>query len=66
MLSVLCRDMVVFVVTKFLPIAWICCRNILFLSRNRVVLPCIAEIELCVTTDSFHVAIESSLLLVAD
>ena len=49
----------------FLPIAWICCRNRLFLCCNSVVLPYIAETELCVATDSFHVATESSLLLIA-
>ena len=46
-----------FVATKFLPVAWICC-------CDSVVLPCIDETELCVTTYSFHVVIESSLLLV--
>ena len=56
----------VFVETEFLLVAWICCHDTLFLCRDRVVLPCIAKIELSVTTNSFHVATESSLLLVAD
>ena len=58
----LCRNKLFSVATEFLPIAWICCHDRLFLCRDRVVLPCIAETELYVTTDSFHVATESSLL----
>ena len=61
----LCRGMLFFFATEFLPVAWICCHDKLFLCRDRVVLPCIAETELYVPTNSFHVAIESSLLLVA-
>ena len=60
----LCHDMLFFVTTEFLPITWICSRNILFICREKVVLPCIVETELCVVTDTFHVATESSLLLV--
>ena len=46
----LCRDRLFFVETEFLPIVWICCHDRLFLCRNRVVLPCIAETELFVAT----------------
>ena len=54
----------IYVATVFLPLAWICCRDRLFLCHDSVVLPCIAKTELCVVTYSFHVATESSLLLV--
>ena len=53
----LCCDKLFFVMTVFLLVAGICC-------HDSVVDPCIAETELCVTTDSFYVATESSLLLV--
>ena len=53
----LCRDRLFFVVTEFLLVAWICC-------RDRVVLPCIAKTELCVVTTSFYVPTESYFLLV--
>ena len=61
----LCRDILFFVATVFLLVAWICCHDRLFLCHDSVVLPCIAETELCATTDSFHVATKSSLLLVS-
>ena len=59
------RDRLVFVLAVFLQVAWICCHDRLFLCRDNVVLSCIAETELYVTIDSFHVATESSLLFVA-
>ena len=54
----------IYVAIVFLSVAWFFCRDRLFLCRDRVMLPCIAETELCVAIDSFHVATESSLLLV--
>ena len=50
--SLLCCYILFFVVTEFLPVAWIFCRDKLFLYRDRVVLPCIVETELCVEEQS--------------
>ena len=60
----LCCDRIFIVVTMFLLVSWIFCHDKLFLCRDSVFFPCIAETEICVTTDSFHVVTESSLLLV--
>ena len=63
MLSVLCHDMVVFCRDKVSPNSMnLLSRQTFSLSRQSFV-AYIAETELCVMTDSFHVATESSLLL---
>ena len=54
--SIFVMTNVFFVAIEFLQVAWICYCNRIFLCHDRVMLPCIAETEICVATYSFHVA----------